>query len=658
MHSRHAAMAAVLFCIATLPTIGLEAQTNSPRFALVIGNSEYTGMPRLRNPVNDAREVSRTLGMLGYQVASIYDGTRKQMNQAIMSFRESLSSDRQSEGFFYFAGHGVQANGVNYLIPVGADIRSEADLGDESVSLERVLGSLEEARNRVNVVVLDACRDNPLPSSSRSAARGLAVVASAPPQTVVLFSTAQNQTAADGDGRNSPFAAALVKYLPEAGDISHTIRLVTAEVKRTTGFAQTPFQYSSIDFDYELNRNAAANAVPVKTPVPNAAAVNEAKSTPIKLGGVWPLSDISGDQGSKAAQLAVKEINAAGGVLGRKLELIVVDDEMKPEKGAAALEKLATVDKVDIFLGGMSSGVHLGQIPVLKKLKKLTLWTGAAASAACEKGIGADADWYFHLHPWDYQQGSSYTDGWKAIAAKVPAVKTAKWFLAYEEGPFGAGSFASSKALYATLGSMDGESFKSAVGGGGDYNAVLQHAKQANPDVFIWAGYDADALPLMEQSKAIDFAPPLYIGAPPGWPADFGKSPLADGVVLYGMWAPSMGNASPASKHFLEAYVKEYGKEPATYFAPLSYSAVFILKEAIERAGTMDQAALIKAMERTRYESAVGETVTFTPSAVIKHQGIGRQKILQWQNGVQQVIWPFEVKTAEILYPFKGWKSR
>jgi branched-chain amino acid transport system substrate-binding protein len=383
-----------------------------------------------------------------------------------------------------------------------------------------------------------------------------------------------------------------------------------------------------------------------------------AKAAPIKLGGVWPLADITGEQGSKAALLAVKEINAAGGVLGRPLELIVVDDEMKAEKGASALEKLATVDNVDIFLGGMASGVHLGQIPVLKKYQKLTLWTGAAASATCEKAVGADADWYFHLHPWDYQQGASYVEGWAAIGAKNPKVKMGSWFLAYEEGPFGSGSFAASKVMYATLGTMSGESFKSAAQGGGDYSAVLQHAKQADPDVFIWAGYDADALPLLEQSKAIDFAPPLYIGAPPGWPADFGKSPLADGVTLYGMWAPSMSNSSPASKHFYEAYVKEYGKEPATYFAPLSYSAVFILKEAIARAGSLDRAALIEAMEQTNYASAVGEVVTFKPSNIIKHQGITRQKILQWQNGVQQVIWPFEVKTADLLYPFKGWKDR
>jgi branched-chain amino acid transport system substrate-binding protein len=378
---------------------------------------------------------------------------------------------------------------------------------------------------------------------------------------------------------------------------------------------------------------------------------------PIKLGGVWPLGDITGAQGSKAAQLAVDEINAAGGVLGRKLQLIVIDSELKPEKGAAALERLATVDNVDIFVGGMSSGVHLGQIPILKKYKKLTVWTGAASSKA-EEAIGPDADWYFHLHPWDYEQGASYVKGWEAIARQYPQVKLDKWFLAYEEGPFGSSSFTASKGLYAALGTMQGESFKSAATGGGDYSAVMQHAKQANPNVFIWAGYDADALPIMQQAKAINFAPPLFVGAPPGWPADFGKSPLSNDVVLYGMWAPSMSNVNPVSKHFFDAYVKKYNSDPATYFAPLSYSAIYIIKDAIERAGTLDKPALIKAMEATKYDSPLGETITFGPSKIIKHQGIRGQKILQYQNGEQQVIWPFEYKTASLVYPFPGWNNR
>src|SRR4030042_4642979 len=95
---------------------------------------------------------------------------------------------------------------------------------------------------------------------------------------------------------------------------------------------------------------------------------------PIKFGAILPLADITGDQGAKAMKVAVKEINKAGGLLGRQVELIVVAAEMKPEKGAAAVERLVTVDKGDILVGGMASGVHLGQIPVMKKYEKVTAW--------------------------------------------------------------------------------------------------------------------------------------------------------------------------------------------------------------------------------------------------------------------------------------------
>ncbi len=378
---------------------------------------------------------------------------------------------------------------------------------------------------------------------------------------------------------------------------------------------------------------------------------------PIKLGGVWPLADITGEQATKAAEMAVEEINAAGGILGRPLELIVIDSEFKPDKGAAALERLATVDQVDVFIGGMASGVHLGQIPTLKKYKKLTLWTGAASHKA-EEAVGSDAPWYFHLHPWDYNQGQSYVDGWKALGEKYSYIKTEKWFMAYEDGPFGSASFDASKELYSGIGTFDGDSFTSASGGGGDYTAVLESAKAANPDIFLWAGYGADALPIMEQAKAMDFAPPLFVGAPPGWPADFGDSDLADGVTLYGMWAPSLNEVSDVSKAFSAAYIAAYGSNPATYFAPLGYSAVYIVAQAIEAAGTLETEALITAMEAMEYDSPLGETITFSPSRIIQHQGIRGQKILQWQNGQQEVIWPFEYQTAEPIHPFPDWKQR
>ena len=378
----------------------------------------------------------------------------------------------------------------------------------------------------------------------------------------------------------------------------------------------------------------------------------------IKLGANWPLGDVSGMECSKAAQLAVDEINKAGGVLGKQLQLVVVDDEGKGDKGVAAIEKLATVDKVDVLLGGIASGVAVAQVPIMKKYQIVTVATGAAASASVEKALGPSpgSDWYFHLHPWDYNQGQSYFEGWDAIQKKYPNVKISKIFLAYEEGAFGKSSFDASNAIFGSRYTFDGASFKSALQGGSDYSAALEAAKDFKPDLFIWAGYAQDALPLLEQSKAMKFSPPIYLGAPPAWPTDIGKSPLAEDIMLYGMWAPSINDISPISKKFSDSYVAANGTGPTSYFAALSYSAVYIIADAIKRAGGTDREKLISALEATKYASPLGETITFTPSKIIKHQGIKNQKILQWQNGRQEVIWPFEVQSKPLVYPLPSWK--
>jgi branched-chain amino acid transport system substrate-binding protein len=380
----------------------------------------------------------------------------------------------------------------------------------------------------------------------------------------------------------------------------------------------------------------------------------------IKIGGIWTLADITGKQGSAAAQMAVEEINAAGGVLGKKLELIVVDDEGKADKAAAAVEKLATVDKVDVFVGGMASGAELGKIPAFKKYGKVVMSTGAAGSATVEKALGPspESDFYFHLHPWDYNQGASYAEGWDAIQKKYPQIQIKKIFLAYEEGAFGKSSWDATKVLFGSdkRYTVDGASFKSALLGGGDYTAVLEAAKEFKPDLYIWAGYDADALPMLEQAKAMKFSPGIYLGAPPGWPIGFGSSKLARNVMLYGMWSPAINDINQVSAKFYKNYIAKFREEPATYFAPLAYSAVYVLAEGIKAAGTTETGPLVKALEQTKYVSPLGEVITFKPSNIIKHQGITRQKILQWQNGIQEVIWPFEAATAEPVYPFPAWK--
>lgn len=383
---------------------------------------------------------------------------------------------------------------------------------------------------------------------------------------------------------------------------------------------------------------------------------------PIRFGAVNPLGDITGEQATRAMELAVKEINEAGGLLGRPVELIVIDDEMRPEVGAAAIDLLATVHNVDFFVGGMASGVHLAQVPALKKYEKITVWIGAA-SHQVELAVGPDADWYFHLHPWDYQQGASYGQGWTEIAQAHPEIEIKRIFLAYEEGAFGTDSYLAYQALHEQakqgegpyaqiLTDFAGASFTSALLGGGDYRAVLRQAMAFNPDLFIWAGYDADAVPIVAQAMEIGFEPPLFVGAPPGWPADFGKNPLSDGVILYGMWAPALKEVSPVAKHFWDAYIEMHGHEPATYFAPLGYTNIMFIAEAIKAAGTLEKEALIEALRTIEYESPIGAVLKISPSNVISNQGFTSQKILQYIDGEQHVIWPFEYATAQIKYPF------
>lgn len=388
-----------------------------------------------------------------------------------------------------------------------------------------------------------------------------------------------------------------------------------------------------------------------------------AAEKPIKIGAVNPLGDITGNQATKAMQLAVKEINDAGGVLGRPLELVVIDSELNPAKGAAAIERLATVERVDFFVGGMASGVHLAQIPILKKYQKITVWIGAASHQA-EIAMGPNSDWYFHLHPWDYQQGEGYGLGWREINEVYSDLNIKKIFLAYEEGAFGTDSYTAYLDLYEQAkkgegpwrGIMDefkGASFKSAALGGGDYRAMLNQAKSFNPDLFVWAGYDADAIPMVAQAKEINFQPQLFVGAPPGWPADFGKNPLSNNVILYGMWAPTLNEVSPTAKHFYDAYVEMWNEEPATYFAPLGYTNIYFLAEGIKKAGTLDKDVLIQALRSLEFEdTALGEPLKIEPSNIIKNQGFKYQKILQWQNGRQEVIWPLDLQTADLVYPF------
>ena len=149
------------------------------KFALVIGNGNYTGISRLNNPVNDANDMEAALRELGFTVDKVLDGNLDQMENAVARLKDRLSVSKDSYGFFFYAGHGVQSGGVNYLIPVGENISGENYLRSRAVSVQTMMDELNDAGNALNIVVLDACRDNPF-SWARSSSRGLTVLSNQP----------------------------------------------------------------------------------------------------------------------------------------------------------------------------------------------------------------------------------------------------------------------------------------------------------------------------------------------------------------------------------------------------------------------------------------------------------------------------------------------
>jgi uncharacterized caspase-like protein len=177
--------------------ISASAFGQSGRYAVVIGNGSYTELGKLKNPMNDADDVGEALKGLGFQVDGISNADLPAMEDAVLRLGRLLSASKDSIGFFFYAGHGVQANGVNYLIPADAHIASESFLRTKALSIQEVLDILQEAHNTLNEVVLDACRDNPF-SWARSGTRGLSVVASQPPGSIIAYATSAGSVARDG----------------------------------------------------------------------------------------------------------------------------------------------------------------------------------------------------------------------------------------------------------------------------------------------------------------------------------------------------------------------------------------------------------------------------------------------------------------------------
>lgn len=265
-HSSARLAAVAIFLLAALPAVAED------RLALIIGNGGYA-VGRLDNPPNDAALMAKTLAEAGFEVSHYENLGYRDFQRAVVGFGRSLrAAGDDTVGLVFYAGHAVQANGENYLIPVDAEIQDELDLSIQTLQISTVMQSLESAGNRLNMVILDACRNNPFKSLSRSSTRGLAKT-DAPYGTLLAYSTAPGDVAADGSGRNSPYTTALVKAIRTPGmPVEQLFKRVRIEVMERTGNRQIPWESSSLTGDFYFLEDEA-------TPPPAAEAPPTAPAT-------------------------------------------------------------------------------------------------------------------------------------------------------------------------------------------------------------------------------------------------------------------------------------------------------------------------------------------------------------------------------------------
>ncbi len=255
----------------------------SGRFALVIGNSAYTGSPPLKNPKNDAELISKTLAEVGFEVTTVTNANQRQMRRAMLDFSRTLRNHKDSVGLFYYAGHGVQVRGINFMVPVTADIKDEEEVRFEGIDVNDFLNTMRSSNARLNIIILDACRNNPFARSFRSASRGLAPVQAAS-GTLIAYSTAPGDVAFDGNGLNSPYTLALSRFMGKSGlSVETVFKRVLAEVEDSTKKKQTPWLTGAFRGEFYFKKKKQTRQVKGQHPKQAGANQNQAASSAASL---------------------------------------------------------------------------------------------------------------------------------------------------------------------------------------------------------------------------------------------------------------------------------------------------------------------------------------------------------------------------------------
>ena len=294
------------FCSALLLSAllaGSSAAHAENRLALVIGESAYRAVPSLPNPANDARAMSKLLTDSGFEVTTAADLSQKELNQKVGDFTADIAAKGpDTVVLVFYAGHGLQIDGENYLVPVDVDPKREADIPLQAVRLNDVLNTLNSVPTRMRILLLDACRNNPFPALNQTVGRGLALVdtKTGAPGTFLSYSTSPGAEAEDGQGSDSPYTTALMTAARTPGlPIEQAFKQVRVAVNKATDGRQTPWESSSLTEDFKFVAATDARDANAALPPP-------ASNAPKRSVDQWK-RDLQGKQPDAAHEMIVAD---------------------------------------------------------------------------------------------------------------------------------------------------------------------------------------------------------------------------------------------------------------------------------------------------------------------------------------------------------------
>lgn len=382
----------------------------------------------------------------------------------------------------------------------------------------------------------------------------------------------------------------------------------------------------------------------------------------IKIGVILPLSGSNamiGQEEKRGIDMAIEKINATGGALKNKVELIIEDSKADPTVIVSAAEKLVTRDKVVALTGGYTSVESLAVLAAMKKYEPVMVWQGGGA-VKMDRMYGKER-WFFMLHPRSPDYQSNIRDFLSAVQPKPKKIA-----IAYEDTSYGVDHSKVAKEYLTAAGFelVTIEPFKS---GALDFSALVTKIKGAKPEVFYWIGYAGDSILITKQCKELGFAPKMLLDTVGvGFP-EYADSLKKDSEFICGIevWAPS--TQFPASTQFpqfypktgewVAEYKKRYNREP-NYWSIISYVALTTLTNGINGAGTTEKGKLIAALEKTDTMTPMGHMKFFANQFGAVHQSFQQMVVFQWQKGQKAVLWPKEATGGQLSYPFPSWDKR